>query len=85
MYVYCTYHTPICCAIGMEKESFARIVGAIDLRFVEHSGSLIESSTDFLNHCSDAVQHEHVVSPKHHETIVWISVFMVHDFINEHF
>ena len=28
MYVYCTYYAPICHANGMEKASFARIVGA---------------------------------------------------------
>ena len=28
MYVYCTYYAPICRANGMEKASFARIVGA---------------------------------------------------------
>ena len=28
MYVYCTYYAPICYANGMEKASFARIVGA---------------------------------------------------------
>ena len=28
MYVYCTFYAPICCANGMEKASFARIVGA---------------------------------------------------------
>ena len=27
-YVYCTYYAPICRANGMEKASFARIVGA---------------------------------------------------------
>ena len=28
MYVYCTYYAPVCHANGMEKASFARIVGA---------------------------------------------------------
>ena len=28
MHVYCTYYAPICRANGMEKASFARIVGA---------------------------------------------------------
>ena len=28
LYVYCTYYAPICRANGMEKASFARIVGA---------------------------------------------------------
>ena len=28
LYVYCTYYAPICDANGMEKASFARIVGA---------------------------------------------------------
>ena len=28
MYVYCTCYAPICHANGMEKASFARIVGA---------------------------------------------------------
>ena len=33
MYIYCTYYAPICHANGMEKASFARIVGA-EKRFV---------------------------------------------------
>ena len=34
VYLYCTYYAPICRANGMEKASFARIVGAENSAFV---------------------------------------------------
>ena len=46
MYVYCTYYAPICDANGMEKASFARIVGAVKSSI--HSLAVV-FLTDFID------------------------------------